>query len=300
MPGATIAAPAVSGRSTTSPVAASISAASSPPGRSSRMRPSSTFTMVDSSPTTQAPASRMSSIRCPRSASTWAALVGLMRPDGVGARCRERPAEGGDDAARKSVRHAHRHRIEPGGGKRVNGAVAFQRQDQRQRPRPEARRELSRQGIEGRMPLGHGHVGHMGDQRIEARPALDLVDAGDRLRLGGVGGQAIDGFGRNGDGLAAREHVDCRRNRLVRVASHIDNSGHRSHLVSVKGAGETKPPRPVVRAAIPAAIANRGTLGSALCTSPSAFDGKEKCKSGEDRLEPADAPTATAGNLRAP
>jgi hypothetical protein len=68
-------------RSSLRPATRSISDAARPPGRSSLNRPSSTLTMVDSTPTALAPASRISLILSPRSASTWAALVALILPD---------------------------------------------------------------------------------------------------------------------------------------------------------------------------------------------------------------------------
>ena len=52
------------------PATRSISDAGSPPGRSRRSSPFSTLTMVDSTPTALAPASRISGILVPRSAST--------------------------------------------------------------------------------------------------------------------------------------------------------------------------------------------------------------------------------------
>ncbi|WGM37936.1 hypothetical protein AMEJIAPC_00837 [Caulobacter sp. NIBR1757] len=45
----------------------------------------------------------------------------------------------------------------------------------------------------------------MGDQGVEARPALGFEDTGDGQRVGGVGGQAIDRLGREGDELTRLE-----------------------------------------------------------------------------------------------
>jgi hypothetical protein len=45
-------------------------------------------------------------------------------------------------------------------------------------------------------------IGDVNNERIEARPALGLVDAGNGARVGGVGGKAVNGLGRNGDRLA--------------------------------------------------------------------------------------------------
>ncbi len=42
----------------------------------------------------------------------------------------------------------------------------------------------------------------MGDEGVEARPALGLEDGGYRARVRGVGGQAVDRLGRQQDKLA--------------------------------------------------------------------------------------------------
>ena len=42
-------------------------------------------------------------------------------------------------------------------------------------------------------------VRHMGDERVEGGPALGGIDAGHRLAIGGVGAEAVDGLGREGD-----------------------------------------------------------------------------------------------------
>jgi hypothetical protein len=51
----------------------------------------------------------------------------------------------------------------------------------------------------------------MGDQGIEGRPALGLVEAGDRGRIGGVGAKAVDGLGRKSDQSARSQRTRCRR-----------------------------------------------------------------------------------------
>ena len=63
--------------------------------------------------------------------------------------------------------------------------------------------------------LGRCEVGDMDDQRVEARPALGRVDPRDRLGIGGVGGEAVDGLGRHRDRLPAR---------ISRAASAIASS----------------------------------------------------------------------------
>jgi len=47
----------------------------------------------------------------------------------------------------------------------------------------------------------------MHDQRVEAGPALGLIDARHRRPVAGIGGQAVDRFGRNGDAFALRQQV---------------------------------------------------------------------------------------------
>ncbi len=54
--------------------------------------------------------------------------------------------------------------------------------------------------------LGRDKVGDVDDQRIEPRPALGGEDGGDRGRVGRVGGEAIDGLGRQRDDPARLQH----------------------------------------------------------------------------------------------
>ena len=69
---------------TVAPRESSTASTDTPPGRSRRTVPSaSTDRIVDSSPTAQAPPSRTASIRPDSPAITCAALVGLIRPDGL-------------------------------------------------------------------------------------------------------------------------------------------------------------------------------------------------------------------------
>ena len=57
----------------------------------------------------------------------------------------------------------------------------------------------------------------MDDQRVEARPALGGVDARDRLAVGGVGGEAVDGLGRHRDQLAGADQPRRLGDRLGAV-----------------------------------------------------------------------------------
>ena len=86
----------------------------------------------------------------------------------------------------------------------ATGQAGALRQHQRQRPRPERRGEPLGVGIEARRARARPQVGHMGDQRIEGRPALGLVEARDRLAVGRVGAEPVDRLGREGDEAAGR------------------------------------------------------------------------------------------------
>ena len=46
-------------------------------------------------------------------------------------------------------------------------------------------------------------VRHVDDKRVEARPPFRRVDSRDRFGVGGVGGEAVDGLGRQDDEAAA-------------------------------------------------------------------------------------------------
>ena len=49
--------------------------------------------------------------------------------------------------------------------------------------------------------VGRSEIGDVDDQRIEARPALGFVDAGDGAGVRRVGGEAVDRLGRHRDRL---------------------------------------------------------------------------------------------------
>ena len=66
----------------------------------------------------------------------------------------------------------------------------------------------------------------MGDQRVEARPALGLEDARDRARVGGVGAQAVDRLGRKRHELAAPQ-------RLGRGGDGLGRWLHDRHLTDL-------------------------------------------------------------------
>ena len=145
-------------------------------------------------------------MRPSRSAATWAARVGLTRP--------ERFAEGatsGTPAAAISARatgwlgarkatlsrparasRATRHCGETG-ATRVSG------------PGQNACASARRVVVEGRLAHRRRAVEDMGDQRIEDRPALGGVNRGDRALGSGVPGKPVDRLGRHGDEAAGAQ-----------------------------------------------------------------------------------------------
>ncbi len=56
-----------------------------------------------------------------------------------------------------------------------------------------------------RQRLRRREIGDVGDQRIEGRPALGRVKPRDRLAIGGVGAEPVNGLGRKRDQAAGRE-----------------------------------------------------------------------------------------------
>jgi hypothetical protein len=97
---------------------------------------------------------------------------------------------------------------------RMDRAARLQRQHQRQRAGPEFFRQLSRQRIEFRDLPGHRHRRDMGDQRVEARPALGLEYLRHGRAIGRVAGEPIDGFRRDRDDLAGPEQGQRRLQSL--------------------------------------------------------------------------------------
>ena len=79
------------------------------------------------------------------------------------------------------------------------------RQHQRQRPRPQRRRQPLGRRVEARQPPRRRQVGNMGDQRIERGPALGVVEPRHRDAVLRVGAEAVDGLGRERDQPAGRQ-----------------------------------------------------------------------------------------------
>ena len=90
----------------------------------------------------------------------------------IGGRRGQRAAER-RDRRHAQVRAAHAARWSQAPGRQWNGpAPPLQRHDDRERPRPELLREPLGARVEHSVAPGHGDVGDVADERIEARPAL--------------------------------------------------------------------------------------------------------------------------------
>lgn len=55
---------------------------------------------------------------------------------------------------------------------------------------------------------GHGFVGDVDDEGVLGRAAFEIEDAADGCFVGGVGAEAVDGFGGEGDDAAGEEAAD--------------------------------------------------------------------------------------------
>jgi hypothetical protein len=115
---------------------------------------------------------------------------------GVGGGCCQRPVGGAQQVQGQGmIGDTQGDGIKPGRGD-VGQAVALpEGQNDAQRTGPEALRKAAGQRRKHSKALGHGEVGAMDDQRIEARAALGLVDGEHGISIGGVGAQAIDRLG---------------------------------------------------------------------------------------------------------
>ena len=125
------------------------------------------------------------------------------------------------DPAEQGVRqrmggHAQAEAVEAGAGEVGHRAGRCGRHDEGQRARPEGFREPPRGGVEQALGLGGLEARHMGDERVEARALLGLVDARHGFGPRRVGAEAVDGLGREGDEPAvAQEFGRAREPGLV-------------------------------------------------------------------------------------
>ena len=129
-----------------------------------------------------------------------AGTVGRGRDNRI-AQCRENIARD------RMVGDAHRDAVEAGGGELGDRTAGRLGQNKRQRARPERRCKTRASTSNTSACFGGRNIGDMGDQRIERRPALGVIEAGDGLPVGRVGAEAVDRLGRERDETARRQHA---------------------------------------------------------------------------------------------
>ena len=103
-------------------------------------------------------------------------------------------------------RHAQRHAVQSGAGEIADGSAPCDRNDERQRARPEFLRQGERRIIEPPLRAGRLDAREMRDQRVEGRAPLGGVKLGDGTRIGGVGAKAVNRLRRKGDEAALAQH----------------------------------------------------------------------------------------------
>ena len=147
-------------------------------------------------------------------------MLGAGRADraaGIGRRRGQRPADGAQQGLhRRMRRHTQADRSAARRSRGRQCAHLPQRNDQRQRAGPMLARPAPARFVRTRRSARPPQVGDMDDQRVEARPALGFVDARYGFRVGRVGGEPVDGLGRQPRparrrGSAARLRRCCRR-----------------------------------------------------------------------------------------
>ena len=185
-----------------------------PPGR--RMTGGSAVRerIVDSTPTRQGPPSSTRSTASPSCSTTCSARRRAHVAERVRAGGGDRRPGGPDQRERRGVAgDAHADRVETGGHE--VGHRGLPRQDESERPRPEALgerrdarvRRWSGWGAQTSHPRHLAGAGHVDDQRVERRSHLDREDASDRPGVERVRPQAVDGLGGEGDEAAASEEA---------------------------------------------------------------------------------------------
>ena len=161
--------------------------------------------MVDSTPTGVGPPSTIRSMRPRRSASTCCAVVGETWPE----RLADGATTGRPNAARMSRAtgcpaparrwcRGRRWQARPPGNRRAFGSTSVSG------PGQNAAASRSAAASKRASARAAASVGDMGDQRIERRAALGGVEPRDRLAVGGVGAEPVDGLGRKRDQPAGR------------------------------------------------------------------------------------------------
>ena len=107
-------------------------------------------------------------------------------------------------------RHPQADAVETGAREIGDRAGGRDRHHEGQRSGPERLRELQGGVVEQALRCGGFEAVDMGDQRVEARALLGRIDAGDRLGIGRVRAEAVDGLGREGDETAVRRIAAAR------------------------------------------------------------------------------------------
>ena len=93
------------------------------------------------------------------------------------------------------------HRVEARGDEVAERRIPALGQHERQRTGPELRQSLDqRRHLDE--TFRHIQIGSVNDQRVEARPALDLVDLEHCVGIGRIGPEPVDGLGGEGDDLS--------------------------------------------------------------------------------------------------
>ena len=182
------------------PIMSSISSRGMAPGRSSSGRSPSKPITVDSMPRVALPASRMKSTLPVRLSATCWAVVAVTWPDVLAEGPATGPAgflqqrDGGGMRGR-----AQRHAVQPGADQQRQRRILAARQHQGQGAGPEFLRQRLGAGRQFDMAPRFFEIGDMHDQRIEQRAALGGEDRGHRFAIGGVGAQAVNRLGGEGD-----------------------------------------------------------------------------------------------------
>ncbi len=162
----------------------------------------------------------------------------------VGRRRHHRPAEGCEDVARdRMAGHAHGDGVEPGGGELGHRAIrrpaaAPASAAPARTPPPAARRAASKRASAPRRGERRRTCAISG---LNDGPALGVIEPRDRLAVGGVGAEPVDGLGREGDQPAGRQAC-ARRARSPRRRRPVD------HFASMPAAAVIAIPVPAGRA----------------------------------------------------
>ena len=167
------------------------------------------------------PPSTIRSMRPSRSAATCAAVVGETWPERLADGATTAPPKarrsacatgcaGTRSATLSSPAVARSHTVQPAafGSTSVSG------------PGQNASASASAVASNRAMRARRVEARDMGDQRVERRPALGGVEPRHRRRIGGIGAEPVDGFGRKCDQAAVAQAARGRRRRGVAGRQH--------------------------------------------------------------------------------